>query len=107
MAAEEKQQVIDALETLLSITETSGNLRKDLKNDIHISVNILRKSFSYLIHQVDKVKEEYNRYREEAKKATKNDITEGHSQPTRQVVPSLDHTQQSQITGAQQIMASG
>jgi len=38
------------------------------------------------------VKEEYNRYREEVKNATKSDLTEGLSQPTRQVAPSLDHT---------------
>ena len=31
MAAEEKQGVNDALETVVSITEKSGNLRKDLK----------------------------------------------------------------------------
>jgi len=66
----------------------------------------LRKAFFHLI-QLDNVKEEYNRYREEVKNATKSDLTEGLSQPTRQVAPSFDHTQQSQSTGARQIMTSG
>jgi tellurite resistance protein len=107
MAAEEKQLVNDALETLVNITEKSGNLRKDLKNDIHVSVSTLRKSFSHLIHQLDNVKEEYKRYKEEVKKAMKSSVTEGLSQPTRQVAPSLDHTQQSQSSRAPQIMTSG
>jgi hypothetical protein len=55
MAAEEKVQV-DALETLVSITEKCGNLRKDLNNDIHVLVSTLRKAFSHLIHQLDNVK---------------------------------------------------
>ena len=92
MAAEEKQGVNDALETLVSITEKSGNLRKDLKNDIHVSVSTSRKAFSHLIHQLDYMKEEYNRYREEVKNATKSDVMGGLSQPTRLVAPSLDHT---------------
>ena len=106
MAAEEKQRVYDALETLVSITEKSGNLRKDLKNNIHVSVSTLRKVFSHLINEINNVKEEYNSYREEVKNATK-DVAGGHSQTTRQVTQSSDHTQQSQSTGARQIMTSG
>ena len=53
------------------------------------------------------MKEEYNRYREEIKNATKNDVMGWLSQPTRQVAPSLDHTQQSESTGARQIVTSG
>ena len=90
-----------------SITKKSGNLRKDLKNDIHVSVSTLRKAFSHLIHQLDNVKEEYNRYREEVKNATNSDVTGGFSQPTKQVAPSPDHSQQSQNTGARKIMTSG
>jgi len=48
MAAEEKQQINDVLETLVSVTEKSGKLRKDLKQDIHESVSKLRKLFSHL-----------------------------------------------------------
>jgi hypothetical protein len=51
MADEEKQWVEDAFETLVSITEKGGNLRKDLKNDILVSVSTLRKEFSHLKNQ--------------------------------------------------------
>ena len=70
MAAEEKQQVNDALETLVSVTEKSGKLRKDLKQDIHESVSKLRKLFSHLMNQLETVKHEYSKYREEVKNAT-------------------------------------
>ena len=53
------------------------------------------------------MKEEYNRYREEVNNATKSDVTGGLSQPTRQMAPSLDHTQQSESTEARQIVTSG
>jgi predicted exporter len=107
MAAEVKQRVNDALETLVSITEKSENLRKDLKNDIHVSVSTLRKAFSHLIPQLDNVKEECNKYREEVKNAMKSNVMGGLSQPTRHVAPSVDHTQQSESTGAWQIVTSG
>jgi hypothetical protein len=55
--------VDDAIEMLLSIMEKSGNLRKDLKNDIHESVSTLRKAFILICKQLDEVKEEYNNYR--------------------------------------------
>jgi hypothetical protein len=53
------------------------------------------------------VKEEYNRYREEVKNAMKEDVMGGKSQTTRHMAPSLDHSQQSQITGLWQIVPSG
>ena len=43
----------DALETLVFITEKSGNLRRDLKQDILISVSSLRKELSKLKMQLD------------------------------------------------------
>ena len=46
MADEEDQQVENAFDILVSITEKSGNLRKDLKQDILQSVSILRKVFA-------------------------------------------------------------
>ena len=106
MVAEEKQRMYDALETLVSVPEKSGKFRKDLKNDIHFSVSTLMKVFSHLINQLDNVKE-YNRYRDEFKNAKRDDVAGEHSQKTRQVAPSLDHTQQSQSTGAREIMTSG
>jgi galactokinase len=73
MVAEEKQRVNDALETLVSIKEKSGNLRKDLKNDIHESVSTLWKAFNLICKQLDSVKEEYNSYREEVKNTMKGE----------------------------------
>jgi hypothetical protein len=107
MAAEEKQCVNDALKTLVSITEKSGNLRKDLKNDVNVSVSTLRRAFSHLINQLENVREEYSRYREEIKNVAKHEAAGGDSQTSRQVAPSLDHTQQSQSSGTWQMMPSG
>jgi hypothetical protein len=45
-ADDEDQHIEDVFNTLVSITERSGNLRKDLKNDILESVSTLRKVFS-------------------------------------------------------------
>jgi len=73
MVAEEKQRVNDALETLLSIKEKIGNLRKDLKNDIHESVSTLRKASILIYKQLDNVKEEYNSYRKEVKNTMKGE----------------------------------
>jgi hypothetical protein len=45
MADDVKLQLESALSSLLNITEKSGNLRKDLKQDIVDSVSILRNIF--------------------------------------------------------------
>ena len=107
MAAEEKQRVNDALKALVSITEKSGNLHKDLKNNIHVSVSTLRKIFSHLMNELENVKDEYKRYRYEVKKTTKEEVRGGDSLTTRQVAPSLEHTQQSHSIGARQVASSG
>jgi predicted nucleic acid-binding Zn-ribbon protein len=54
----------------VSITEKSGNLRKDLKKDILESVNTLRKEFSQLKIQLETVNEKRKKLREEVKNAT-------------------------------------
>ena len=104
MAAEEKQRVNDALETLLSITEKSGNLRKDLKNDIHESVSTLRKAFILIYKQLDNVKEEYNSYRKEVKNTMKGEGSGGIPQTDGQVAASIDYTLQAQVNNIQQIV---
>jgi hypothetical protein len=86
--------VNDALEMLLSITEKSGNLRKDLKNDIHESVSTLRKAFDLIYKQLDSVKEEYNSCREEVKNTMKGEGTGGIIQTNEQVAASIDYTLQ-------------
>ena len=70
MVDDVNQRVKDAFKTLVSITEKSGNLRKDLKKDILESVSTLRKEFSHLKIQLENVNKERKKLREEVKKAT-------------------------------------
>jgi hypothetical protein len=67
MADDVDQQVEDALYTLVSITEKSGNLRKDLRNDILESVSTLRKAFSKIKTHLENKKEENKKLSEEVK----------------------------------------
>jgi len=53
MADEVDVQLESALNSLLNITEKSGNLRKDLKQDILDSVSILRSIFANLKNSAD------------------------------------------------------
>lgn len=101
-----KQGVEDAFNTLMSITERSGNLRKDLKIDILESVSTLRKEFSQLKIQLENVNEESNKLRGEVKNATKVMAWRGDSQTFRQVATSMDHVQQSPRNGVRQVLPS-
>jgi hypothetical protein len=87
----------------VSITERSGNLRKDLKNNILESVSTL-KVFSQLIIQLQNVNEEQKKLKEEVKNATKDLARRRDSQPVRQVAPPLDHFQQYPRAGARQML---
>ena len=69
MADDVNQRIKDALETLVSITEKSGNLRKDLKQDILVSVSSLRKELSKLKMQLKRAEDEQKKLREEVKNA--------------------------------------
>ena len=69
MADDVNQRVEDALEKLVSITERSGNLRKDLKQDTLESVSVLWKEFSILKCQIETEREEPKELREEVKNA--------------------------------------
>ena len=62
------QRVEDALETLVNITG-NGNLRKDLKEDILVSVSVLRKEFPILKCQIKTEKDEQKKLSEELKNA--------------------------------------
>jgi len=53
MADEANLQLESALNTLISITKKSGNLRKDLKRDIVDSVSTLRNIFVNLKNCVE------------------------------------------------------
>jgi len=78
----------------MSITEKSGNLRKDLKKDILESLSTLRREISQLILQLENVNEEHKKLKEGVKNATEEMARRRDSQSVRQVVPSLDHLQQ-------------
>jgi hypothetical protein len=49
----------------VNITEKSGNLRKDLNQDILVSVSSLRKEFSKTQIQLKNVEDEQKKHREE------------------------------------------
>jgi len=100
------QHVEDAFKTLVSITEKSGNLRKDLKKDILESVRTLRREFSQLIIQLENINKEHKKLREEVKNATEEMARRRDSQSVRQVVPSLDHLQQYPQGRARQVLPS-
>jgi len=106
MAYDVNRRVEDALEKLVSITERSGNLRKDLKQDIIVSESVLRKEFSILKCQIKTEKEEQMKLREEVKDA-KDELVRRDRQTTRQVAPSLDHMQQVTCNGDQLGLPSG
>jgi len=106
MADDVNQRVEDALEKLVSITEKRGNLRKDLKQDILLSVSVLRKEFSNLKCQIKTEKYEQKKLREEVKNA-KDELVRRDRQTTRQVAPSLEHMQQPTSSGDQLVLPSG
>jgi predicted nucleic acid-binding Zn-ribbon protein len=91
MADDVNQRVEDVFNTLVSITEKSGNLSKDLKKDILVSVSTLRKEFSQLKIQLETVNEEHRKLRDEVKNVTEEMAGRRDSQSVRQVVPTLDH----------------
>ena len=68
MADDVNSQLESALETLLNITEKSGNLRKDLKQDIVDSVSILRNIFVNL-KKSDEQNIKINQHEDELNKA--------------------------------------
>ena len=69
MANEVNQQLESALDTLLSITEKSGNLRKDLKRDIVDSVSTLRNIFVNLKNSAEEQMAKIDHLESEVKKA--------------------------------------
>ena len=61
MADDDKSQFKGALNTLLQITEKSGNLRKDLKQDIVESLSTLRSIFINVKSRREEHNKEINR----------------------------------------------
>ena len=106
MADDVDQHVEDALNTLVSITEKSGNLRKDLRNDILESVCALRKAFSKIKTHLENKNEENKKLNEEVRITTQNLARMRDSRPAGQVTPSLDHTLQTPRSGERQVPAS-
>jgi len=83
----------------VNITEKSGNLRKDLNQDILVSVSSLRKQFSKMKMQLKSAEVKQKKLREEVKNA-KEEKVRG-DKTTRQVAPSLDCMQQYTRSGVQ------
>jgi small-conductance mechanosensitive channel len=96
---------VQSLNPLPSITEKSGKFRKDLKQDILVSVSTLRKEISTMKMQLKSAEDEQKKIREEVKNA-KEAKARGDSRTTRQVAPSLDHIQQYTRSGVQQVTPS-
>jgi hypothetical protein len=69
MADEANPQLECALNTLLSITEKSGNLRKDLKRDIVDSVSTLRNIFVNLKNSAEEQMAKIGQLESEVRKA--------------------------------------
>ena len=69
MADDVSQHIEDALENLVSITEKSGNLRNDLKQDILVSVSTIRKEIYTMKVHLKSAEEEQKKLREEVKNA--------------------------------------
>jgi hypothetical protein len=104
--AEDDQRVENAFNTLVSITEKSGNLRKDLKNNILESVSTLRKIFSKMKALVESKSEENKKLSQEVMKVTEEMARRRDSQSARQMAPSLDCMQQTSRSGARQVLPS-
>jgi small-conductance mechanosensitive channel len=100
------QHVEGALNTLVSITEKSGNLRNDLRNEILDSVSVLRKAFSKIKTHLENKNEENKKLSEEVKKTTQELDRMRDSRPASHVAPSMYHTQQTPRSGARQVLPS-
>jgi len=106
MADEEDQQVENAFDILVSITEKSGNLRKDPKQDILQSVSTLRKEFAKMKTELENKSTENNKLSEEVMKVIEEiERTKG-SHPARQVAPSLDHRHHTYSSEGRQMLPS-
>jgi hypothetical protein len=105
MADDVYQRIEDALETLVNITEKSGNLRKNLKQDTLVSVSSLRKEISTLKLQLKSAVDEQKKLSEEVKNAREANVR-GDRRTTGQVAPCLDHNQQYVRGGLREVAPS-
>ena len=106
MADEVVLQVESALNTLLSVTEKSGNLRKDLKRDIDDSVSTLTSIFVNLKNSAEEYMAEITQLESEAKKL-KEELQEGGTVmlPAR-LPPSMDGIGGTPATSMKQVLTS-
>jgi peptidoglycan hydrolase CwlO-like protein len=87
MADDDKSQLECALNTLLQITERSGNLRKDLKQDIVESVSTIRNIFMNLKNAGEEQNKEINKLGGELAKAKEEIKSSKVAYPKGTVVP--------------------
>jgi len=104
MADDEDQQVENAFDTLVSITDKSGNFRKDMKQDILQSVSTLRKVFAKMKTQLQNKSKENKKLSEDVMKVTEEMERTRDSYPARQVAPSLDHRQHTYSGESRQVL---
>jgi ElaB/YqjD/DUF883 family membrane-anchored ribosome-binding protein len=88
MADEEDQLAESVFEVLVSITNKSGNLRKDLKQDIIESVSTLRKVLAKMKTVINDKSKENKKLSEEVRKATEETERARDRQPERHETPS-------------------
>jgi hypothetical protein len=93
-ADDEDQCVENTFYAFVSITEKSGNLRKDLKKVILENVSTLTKVFSKLKTQIENKSKENKKLRDEVMEVTVEMARMRDSQLARHEAPSLDHMQQ-------------
>ena len=106
MADDTNLQLESALSTLLSITEKSGNLRKDLKQDIVQSVSTLRNIFVNLKNSAEEQMTKISLLESEVKKAKAMHQGRRDANLSAREPPSRDGTGKLSAAGTKQVLPS-
>ena len=116
MADDVVDDIEASLNLVVSTTERSGNMKKELKQIIYETVSTLRNLFVKLKSKNEIQSSKIRELEAQATKTTtglqgrtgyREQAVGGYSPATRQVTPSLDQPLQPQTNGARQIMSSG
>ena len=106
MADDEDKQVENAFDALVSITDKSGNLRNNLKQDILLSVSTLRKVFAKMKTKLENKVKENKKMNKEVMKETEEVERTKDSYSAREVAPSMDHKWHTFSGEARQVLPS-
>ena len=101
MADDVEVRVESALNSLLNVTEKSGNLRNDLRKDIFNSVSELRKVFCKLKKEVEEKNDKIKKLEQEVKKSGSHACSSQHAVKNKveQCAPSLRGSYASAVRG--------